>query len=362
MNPNKINILSIDGGGYRNIMSVMILMELELRSKRNISSMFNMIGGTSFGAIIAACLNYPTLLNAKKPKYMTKDILSAWNKDVPKIFNNQNLISTDYSYYVTMMHYNIGSEVQKYDGLGKQKLLANLFQTKGFSNSIRQLLIPAFSIDMEDTIWFDSTMGQPDKANLPQNEISNEKNEYSDNQKLSANLEDITFFQAVDASTTTPKLFPLVKHPLADGEEHHFIDGGEGKGIANKNNPTYSLVVEALRQGYKSENINVISVGSGKYDFAPTATDQDVAQIDAKMFWADPLYNPISSESDKIHQQIQDMLPERNYVRLQPTLPNTKQYQFDGCSYDENQELCQIACDYLHNNQELINKALGLLI
>ena len=75
MNPNKINILSIDGGGYRNIISIILLMELELRSKKNISAMFNLMGGSSFGAIITACLNYPTLLNLKKPKYMTKDIL-----------------------------------------------------------------------------------------------------------------------------------------------------------------------------------------------------------------------------------------------------------------------------------------------
>ena len=88
-----INILSIDGGGYRNIIPLIFLMELELRSKRNISSMFNMIGGTSFGAIVAACLTYPSLLNEKKPKFMTKDILSMWNKDVPKIFSNDPFFS-----------------------------------------------------------------------------------------------------------------------------------------------------------------------------------------------------------------------------------------------------------------------------
>ena len=88
MNPKKVNILSIDGGGYRNILSITLLMELELRSKKNISAMFNMVGGTSFASIIAACLNYPTLLNKKKPKYMTKDILNKWNKDIPNIFTN----------------------------------------------------------------------------------------------------------------------------------------------------------------------------------------------------------------------------------------------------------------------------------
>ena len=80
MNPNKINILSIDGGGYRNLIPLIILMELEIRAQRNISSLFNIMGGTSFGAIIAACLNYPTVLNSKKPMYMTKDLISLWSR------------------------------------------------------------------------------------------------------------------------------------------------------------------------------------------------------------------------------------------------------------------------------------------
>ena len=81
-------------------------------------------------------------------------------------------------------------------------------------------------------------------------DISNDKYEMSDNCKLAVNLDDITFLQAVDSSTATPKFFQLEKYPLGDGEEHRFIDGGEGREIANKNNPAFSLVVEALRQGY----------------------------------------------------------------------------------------------------------------
>ena len=96
MNPNSINILSIDGGGYRAIIPLIFLMELELRSKRNISSMFNMVGGTSFGGFIAACLTYPTLLNKKKPKFMSKDILSIWNRKIPKVFSNEQMFYSDY--------------------------------------------------------------------------------------------------------------------------------------------------------------------------------------------------------------------------------------------------------------------------
>lgn len=87
MNPDKINILSIDGGGFRNLIPLIILMELEIRSARNVSCLFNMMGGTSFGAIIAASLNYPSALNSKKPKYLTRDILNKWNRQIPKIFD-----------------------------------------------------------------------------------------------------------------------------------------------------------------------------------------------------------------------------------------------------------------------------------
>lgn len=106
MNPNKINILSIDGGGFRNLIPLIILMELEIRSKRNIASMFNIIGGTSFGAIIAACLNMPSLLNPNKPKFLTKDIFVQWDRHLPKIFLNTEGISSknlQYKLYMKMI-------------------------------------------------------------------------------------------------------------------------------------------------------------------------------------------------------------------------------------------------------------------
>ena len=128
MNPNTFNILSIDGGGYRNIMSIIMIMELELRSKRNASSMFNMIGGTSFGSIVAACLTYPTLINSKKPKFMSRDIMSLWNREVPKMFSNQNLISSNYKYYMYTMQMIEQAKGQPiYDGKNRQKFMENVF-------------------------------------------------------------------------------------------------------------------------------------------------------------------------------------------------------------------------------------------
>ena len=46
-------ILSIDGGGIRGIIPAMVLADVERRTGRPISSLFDLIAGTSAGGIIA---------------------------------------------------------------------------------------------------------------------------------------------------------------------------------------------------------------------------------------------------------------------------------------------------------------------
>lgn len=79
-NKKKCNILSIDGGGIRAYLAVVILFELEIRFKKNISTMFDMLGGTGFGGLVAAALNISSHVNNKKPKYSTPELLNFFNK------------------------------------------------------------------------------------------------------------------------------------------------------------------------------------------------------------------------------------------------------------------------------------------
>lgn len=51
--------MSIDGGGCRGIIPAFWLCEIENKIKRPISHVFNLIAGTSTGALIAAGLSYP---------------------------------------------------------------------------------------------------------------------------------------------------------------------------------------------------------------------------------------------------------------------------------------------------------------
>ena len=52
-------ILSIDGGGIRGIIPAMVLADVERRTGRPISSLFDLIAGTSAGGIIALCITKP---------------------------------------------------------------------------------------------------------------------------------------------------------------------------------------------------------------------------------------------------------------------------------------------------------------
>ena len=83
-------MLAIDGGGVRGIIPARILAEIELRTKRNISDIFKMNGGTSTGSIVATSLNIPEdnmfSVGNKKPKYTGSDIVKFYTHKGEEIF------------------------------------------------------------------------------------------------------------------------------------------------------------------------------------------------------------------------------------------------------------------------------------
>ena len=56
-NNKRVHILSLDGGGIRGLIILSILNEIVISSNMSISALFDHIGGTSTGSIIAAGLS-----------------------------------------------------------------------------------------------------------------------------------------------------------------------------------------------------------------------------------------------------------------------------------------------------------------
>ena len=63
-------ILSVDGGGIRGIIPAIILAEIESRTKKLISQIFDLMAGTSTGGIIVA-----RLCKSNKLQYSANDLV-----------------------------------------------------------------------------------------------------------------------------------------------------------------------------------------------------------------------------------------------------------------------------------------------
>lgn len=79
-------ILSIDGGGIRGIIPAIILAEIEKRSRKPISQIFDLMAGTSTGGIVVAGL-------CKKDKegslqYSANDLVELYQQYGPYIFKS----------------------------------------------------------------------------------------------------------------------------------------------------------------------------------------------------------------------------------------------------------------------------------
>ena len=139
-------------------------------------------------------------------------------------------------------------------------------------------------------------MGQ-DIPNVNQEGVEEIKNKadgtFNKPELVPIDINDINFYDAVFASTATPGIFSAKKY---DNYNLTFIDGGNLMNRRGFNNPVLALYNEALDQGYHPDNINIISLGTGKLDFGNNEPSKSkIYELDQELFWSeraenDPIY------------------------------------------------------------------------
>src|SRR5437016_1121497 len=77
-------ILSIDGGGTRGIIAAIILAAIEERTGKPISQLFDLIAGTSTGAILALGLTMPN--SSGQPNFSAEELCRLYEQQIPQIF------------------------------------------------------------------------------------------------------------------------------------------------------------------------------------------------------------------------------------------------------------------------------------
>lgn len=218
------NVLSIDGGGIRGIVTAHILNNIEKllqeytnNKNEKLINHFDLCAGTSTGSIIVAILNIKDKNGI--PLYSCQDVLDMYNNESQYIFKR------------TFKH-----KIKSLFGLIKVK-----YNNKYLKDTLNKYLK---NTKVQDT--YKNTMIT--SVNLNDNSLFLFKS-YGSNQEY--NLSD-----AVLASSAAPTYFKPIKIYKKD-TPITLTDGGMGM-----NNPTLSSYLECKKL-YKDDNINILSLGTG---------------------------------------------------------------------------------------------------
>src|SRR5262249_2363758 len=82
--PDRVRILSVDGGGVDGVVTLEILKYLEERSGQAISKQFDFMAGTSTGAIITIGLLLTD--HDRRPRYSAEDLIAAYTDLAHEVF------------------------------------------------------------------------------------------------------------------------------------------------------------------------------------------------------------------------------------------------------------------------------------
>ncbi len=273
--PKKI--LSLDGGGIRGALSLGYLKKIEtiLREKENnpsyvLSDYFDLIGGTSTGAIIATLLALGKSVDEITEMYMQLG---------GQIFGDKrnwwNPLETFKFFKAEFSEKSLENELKKY--VGNITLGGNEIKTG--------LCIVAKRADTNST-W--------PLINHPNGQF------YEVNKN-------IPLWQALRATSAAPSYFIPQMIDVGNGQIGAFVDGG----VSMANNPSLTLLMVATLKGFPfnwtfgEDNISLISVGTGYTEYHKHSGEIDDAWL---LTWAKSVPDMLMQDSSWQNQIIMQWL------------------------------------------------------
>lgn len=322
----QYRVLCLDGGGIRGIIPGLFLKEIEDKTGKRIAQIFNLIAGTSTGAILGSGCSLPDEKNPKFPKYTASEVLQFYldKRCRENIFKKpqptqSDLVTLDrrkalplagiefsYDGFSAMLFgkrviqldrnhygYEIGSDYDKIREIvqpkfiaeGIEAILKEKFRTVKFSQLLpHEVLVTTFNTrTMRHHIW-SKQVAQTDSNKDPM------------------------VWQAARSSSAAPTYFPAY---TLHGNE--YIDGG-----VCMNNPALAAILRAKELGIPKKNLFCVSLGTGQFvkPIAPTAHFGPI-------HWAANIFDVTSCGiSSQIDDFLKALLNKDQYVRLQVELPD----------------------------------------
>ncbi|MEM8639784.1 MAG: patatin-like phospholipase family protein [Cyanobacteria bacterium P01_G01_bin.54] len=282
------NILSLDGGGIRGILSAQLLSQIEAvlqqQTGKRLYDYFDLIAGTSTGSILAGGLAV-----GKSGEQLVQLYLREGRRIFP--YTGMGSYFSPKRWGLIVQH---GLSAPKFSHQGLRQVLREQFgqrQLADLSDRAPKLLIPAYDTTARRPILFKSW----------------EPNAYAATR----------LWEAVLCSASAPTFFPAYPLKLA-GQVHSVVDGGVGA-----NNPATCAIAAALNLGYPLKEIRLLSIGTGQGQQAYHYKD---TRHWGAVQWAKRILDVVmDAPMDIVAQTAEQMVTlgkryPNHYLRLQPEL------------------------------------------
>ncbi|WP_323922916.1 patatin-like phospholipase family protein [Aeromonas caviae] len=283
-------ILSIDGGGIRGILPGQILVSLEekLKSKSHntsarIADYFDLVAGTSTGAILSAAYVYPN--EEGRPKYSAKEAVNFYLEDGDEIF--------DVKFWRSIGTLG-GTSDEKYSAKELERVLMEAFGETKLSELLKPTCFVSYDVDRREPRIFKQHTA-----------IKNQK--------------DFLVRELLRGSTAAPTYFEAARIYSTSSLKQKFVlvDGGV---VAN--DPALCAYSEAVSMGVSGiKDMIIVSIGTGKklknYSYS------DVKDW-GPLGWAKPVIDITLEGGPQMTEyylkQIASTVPNSKYFRIQPEL------------------------------------------
>ena len=288
-----VRVLSIDGGGIRGVIPALMVAELERRTGRPAAELFDVIVGTSTGAVLALGLSRGAPGPLGGPAYTAGDIVGFYEREGTAIF------STGFPTMRSLW----GFLGPKYSPRGLERALDRYFGETRLDQARTLVEIPAYEIEDRKHFFFRS---------------------------------DVHTFLMRDvarAATAAPAYFPPVTLPIDPRLNRKgyvaLIDGGV---FANNPAPYALAAASSVRPG--SRDVLLVSLGTGAM---PLPMPYAKASTWGLLGWARPLITMLFADHG-VDDAFRHVLPPGRYFRFQAE-PIDVRRTLDDASIDSIQAL-----------------------
>lgn len=250
----KTIILAVDGGGIKGVIPAYILSQLEKGLNKHCYQLFDMVGGTSTGGIIACALTSPIITNNNQPM-TAQQVLGMYSTKGSQIFVSQGS-GDDYALYYGDDGSGNGIEPYLQSLLGSVRLQDAAVYMNRLGGKTKHMFTTCYTVNSSGNAIAQPVAGQ-DYGPYLFNWFDARKNT-GDNYAV---------WEAARGTSAAPTYFPVAQvgggtAPRSAASPRWVVDGG-----VMSNNPAIWAISEAFRIGLATtlNDLVVISLGTGTY-------------------------------------------------------------------------------------------------